>query len=40
MGGHLVDSREIGISVTDSTGADAGAKATVSGQTVTFHEVG
>lgn len=40
MGGHLVDGREIGISVTDSTGADAGAKATVSGQTVTFHEVG
>lgn len=40
MGGHLVDSREIGISVTDSTGADAGAKATVNGQTVTFHEVG
>lgn len=26
MGGHLVDGREIGISVTDSTGADAGAK--------------
>ena len=40
MGGHLVDGREIGISVADSTGADAGAKATVSGQTVTFHEVG
>ena len=40
MGGHLVDGHEIGISVTDSTGADAGEKATVSGQTVTFHEVG
>ena len=26
--------------MTDSTGADAGAKATVSGQIVTFHEVG